>query len=232
MRRRSQITMFLLLAAVLFVVKPAKAQESSGSHASAQSSGQHVLPKTSGETGEEGSEGFKHSPAVQWIARHTGMSVMAAYWVAMLLNFLIVAGFIYAVSRSRVPAMLRARTEAIQQGMKEARASSEDARRRLSDVESRLAKLDAEIAELRTAAEKEAQAEEERIRAAAEEDVRKVLQTAEQEIDAASRQARRELKSLAAGLAVDLAAKKLKIDKSTDQVLVRDFVRQLGEDEK
>ncbi len=230
MRRRSQWAMFLLVAVVILVVRPVMAQESAPAHASAQNSSQHALPKTSGETGEEGSEGFKHSPAVQWIARNTGMSVMAAYWVAMLINFLIVAGFIYAVSRSRVPAMLRARTEAIQQGMKEARAASDDARRRLGEVESRLAKLDSEIAELRTAAEKEAQAEEARIRVAAEEDVRKVLQAAEQEIDAASRQARRELKSLAAGLAVDLAEKKLKVDKTTDQALVRQFVRQLGED--
>ncbi len=43
---------------------------------------------------------------------------------------------------------------------------------------------------------------------------------AEQEIAAASRVAQRDLKSFAAGLAVDLAEKKIHVDDATDKALV------------
>lgn len=175
---------------------------------------------------------YKFSPMVQKLAGFTGLSVRKAYWLSMIVNFTVIALLLVFVMRSKLPSWFSTRTEAIQKGMTEARAASEDARRRLGDVEVRLARLDADIAELRAASDKEAAVDEERIRAAAEEDVRKVLQTAEQEIDAASRQARRELKSLAAELAVGLAEKKLQIDPATDRVLVSDFVRQLGKDGK
>ena len=60
---------------------------------------------------------------------------------------------------------------------------------------------------IRAEAEREAAPEEERIRAAAEEDKRKVVDAAETEIAAIARSARHDLKSFAASLAVDIAAK-------------------------
>ena len=75
-------------------------------------------------------------------------------------------------------------------------------------------------------------AEEARIRQAAEEDKHKVVQAAETEIAAIARNARRELKSYAASLAVDLASRKIRVDEPTDQALVREFVDQLGKDGK
>jgi F0F1-type ATP synthase membrane subunit b/b' len=58
------------------------------------------------------------------------------------------------------------------------------------------------------------------------------VQAAEAEIDAIARNARRELKGFAASLAVDLAAKRLRVDDTTDQALVREFAQQLGKDGK
>ena len=94
----------------------------------------------------------------------------------------------------------------------------------------RLAKLDAEIAAIRTAAEADFSVEEQRIKAAAEQDAKNVIAAAEQEIAAAARTAQRELKSFVADLAVDLAEKKIKVDDATDQALVRAFASQLGKD--
>jgi len=71
---------------------------------------------------------------------------------------------------------------------------------------------------------------EERLRAAAEEDKRKMMEAAESEIAAMARNARNDLKSFAASLAVDIAARKIKVDDSTDQALVRQFVGNLGKD--
>jgi F-type H+-transporting ATPase subunit b len=76
--------------------------------------------------------------------------------------------------------------------------------------------------------EKEAQAEEVRIKQAAEEDIRKVVLAAQQEIEAATKQARRELAAHTADLAVALARKQIHVDAATDQVLVRNFAGKLS----
>src|SRR5439155_711564 len=94
----------------------------------------------------------------------------------------------------------------------------------LSNIEARLSKLDVEIGEMRWAAEQEAANEEMRIKAAAEEDARKIVESAEQEIMAAAKLARRELKAYAADLAVSLAKKQIRVDPSTDQGLMRNFL--------
>ena len=81
---------------------------------------------------------------------------------------------------------------------------------------------------MREAAEKEAAAEETRIKAAAVEDARKIVESAEQEITAAAKMARRALTAYAANLAVSLAAKQIRVDPATDQALVRGFAKELG----
>jgi F0F1-type ATP synthase membrane subunit b/b' len=88
--------------------------------------------------------------------------------------------------------------------------------------------LDQEIAQMRATAEKEAAAEEARIRTAAEEDARRIVESAQQEIAAAAKAARRDLTAYAADLAVSLAAKQIKVDAPTDQALLRRFASQLS----
>ena len=91
-------------------------------------------------------------------------------------------------------------------------------------------RLDSEIASMKAQAESDARAEEERIRTATEQDARKVVELAEQEIAAAGNTARRELKAYAAELAVAIAEKKVHLDLQTDEALVRSFVSGLGKD--
>ena len=71
-------------------------------------------------------------------------------------------------------------------------------------------------------------AEEARIKAAAEEDARKIVESAEQEIAAASKAARRDLTAYAADLAIALAKKQIHVDAGTDSALVRSFADRLG----
>jgi F-type H+-transporting ATPase subunit b len=155
-----------------------------------------------------------------------------AYWLSLIINFGILVAFFWVLMKGKVPQMFRERTATIQKGIKEAQAASADASRRLKTVEERLSKLDSEVAEIRASAERDAVAEEARIRQAAEEDKRKVVEAAETEIAAIARNARRELKSYAATLAVDLASRKIKVDESTDKQLVSGFVDRLGRDGK
>jgi len=178
--------------------------------------------------GEDDAAEFKHSSSVQLLAKITGLSLQHAYWLGVLLNFGILTGLILWLGKKSLPGFFRGRTAAIQKAMADARAASEDANRRLAEIESRLARLDTEIGSMRAAADKDVAAEEERIRAAAAEDVRKVVASAEQEIAAAAKAARRELTAFAADLAVALAKKQVRVDDATDQALVRGFAQELA----
>ena len=171
---------------------------------------------------------FKQSPSVKWVARHLKITTDQAYWLCVVLNFVIVAALIGYGMKKWLPTMFRQRTQAIQKGMEEARRASEDANRRLSEIEDKLGRLDAEIAQLQATASAQADEEAARLKAAAEQEQRRIIQNAEQEIGAAANAARRDLKAYSAELAVSLAEKRIKVDQATDQELVRDFVHQLG----
>jgi F-type H+-transporting ATPase subunit b len=177
---------------------------------------------------EEEHENLKHSVAIRYVARKTGMTVHQAHLLIVVLNFLIVAFLIYWYGRKFVPAAMRSRNESIQRALEEARSASQDANRRLAEIETRLSKLDVEIGQMQTSAEKEAEGEEARIKKAAEEDIRKVVQAAEQEIATAAKQALRELTQHTADLAVALARKQIQVDSATDQALVRNFAGKLS----
>jgi F-type H+-transporting ATPase subunit b len=147
---------------------------------------------------------FKYSPSVQWFAKHLGLDPHRAYFISLIINFGLLALFFWVLLRGKVPAMFRNRTNSIQMAIREARAASAEATERLKSVEARLAKLDSEVSGIRADAEKQ--------------------------IDAIARNARRELKSYASTLAVDIAAKRIHVDENSDQALVREFVDQLGKD--
>ena len=177
---------------------------------------------------DEDAAQFKQSGSVQWIAKKTGLSLQHAYWLAVVLNFAVIAGFLFWAARKYLPRVFRDRTISIQRAMEEARRASEDANRRLSDIESRLSRLGDEIAAMRANAETDVAAEEARIKAAAEADARKIVESAEQEIAAAAKAARRDLTTYAADLAISLAKKQIHVDPGTDSSLVRSFANRLG----
>ena len=187
----------------------------------------HQSREAAGEEKDEMEE-FKHSPSVQMISRLTGLNLQQSYWLSLVLNFAVIAGLIIWAGRKYLPGVFRDRTTAIQKAMQEAQKASEEARRKLAEIESRLMKLDVDIGMMRDAAEKEGAAEEVRIHAATEEDARKIVASAQQEIAAAAKAARRQLTAHAADLAVGLAQKQIHVDAATDQALVRNFAGELG----
>ena len=220
--------LLMLLVASSRPIHALKLQQRPSASDASLSPGQELIKESREAAGEEGSAQFKHSPAVKWISKLTGLSLEESYLLLMGTNFLIVAAVIVWISKKNLPAFFRNRTAMIQKAMEEARQASAEANQRLAEIESRLSRLDAEIAEMRAAAEKEAAAEEERIKAAAEEDARKIVESVGQEVAAAVRTARRELTAYAADLAVALAKKSIHIDPATDQTLVHHFAQQLS----
>ena len=219
---------------MLLFLGAALAQEA-GKHAAANTKS---VEQTSSEAGNANAGVAEILSATTEKAAHTaegwgsklGLSPGASFAVSLGVNFAGIALFIWVLLKTKLPQAFRERTAAIQKGIREAQAASADANRRLSDIEARLSKMDAEVAEIRQSAEREAAAEEERIRKAAEHDAQKIVEGAEAEIQAFARNARRELKGYAASLAVDLAGRRIKVDESTDRALVREFVGQLGKD--
>lgn len=191
--------------------------------------GRRLTRETREAAGEEEDEKgiFKRSPSVGYIAKALGVSIGTASLLSALTNFAIIAGIFIWLGRKYLPGAFRNRSAEIQRAMQEAQKASEEARRKLADIEARLMKLDVEIGMMRDAAEKEGTAEEARIKAAAEEDARKIIASAEQEIAAAAKSARRELTAYAADLAVGLAKKQIHVDATTDETLVHDFAGRL-----
>jgi F-type H+-transporting ATPase subunit b len=176
---------------------------------------------------EEENAQFKYSSIVRGLAHKTGLSKETVYWIFNIINFAILAAGLVWVVRKAMPHGFAPRTAEIQRAIEEARKASADAAVRLGEIENRLGRLDGEIEEIRRAAEADFSAEEQRIKSDAERDAKNVVTSAEQEIAAATRSAQRELKAFAAGLAIDLAEKRIKVDEATDHALVRNFAAQL-----
>lgn len=228
----------ILFAACLTLGSIAVAQDSSSQDQAKQNAEQRntAAEQSSGGDGNAGigeilahtTEQAAHT-ADKW-GRNLGLGPDTSFLISIVLNFIGVFAFFYILLKSKLPQAFRERTAAIQKGIKDAEAASADASSRLNDIESRLAKLNDEVAEIRAAAEHDVAAEEQRIKQAAEEDKQKIIATAQTEIAAIARSARRELKGYAASLAVDLAAREITVDDKTDQALVHEFVDRLGKD--
>ncbi len=238
--------LFILTAALLFVA-PTKASAwqaateptasepaSSASSGSTASTGSTVSTEkpSKKEAAEEADDTaqFKQSPTVLALGRMLGLNGTKTYWLAVIVNFGIIALAVIYMSRLHLPTMFRNRTDSIRKAMDDAKIASDEAKRRLTEIETRLGRLDSEIAGMRASAEKDGAAEEARIRASAEEDKKKIVEAAQQEIATAAKSARRELAAYAADLAVNMASQRIHVDLPADQSLVASFAQNLGKD--
>lgn len=177
---------------------------------------------------DETNRQFKNSPSLKWMAERLRVSKTVAYRLSATFNFVVLVTLIAIPLRSKLPAIFHKRTELIRQALDDAQTASAEANQRLSAIKSHLAKIGCEIGRMQSMADQQWQAEEERVRTAAEENKCRISKAAEREIAAAVNQARRELKAYVAELAVTLAATRIQVDTSTDRELVRSFIDQLG----
>lgn len=192
------------------------------------SAGQELSHVSNEAAGEDETTAFKYSPAVQGIAKITGLSLVTAYWICVVINFAIIAVGVIFLLKSNLPAMFRSRTQGIQKEMEEARRAGQEAQRRLKEIEERLSRMNIEIGEMQVKAEADSKKEEERILASIEEEKKRILQSAELEVEQATSAARRDLQKYAVSLAVELAEKGIRVDADEDKALVEDFASQLA----
>lgn len=171
---------------------------------------------------------YRHAPIVQTIARIVHLPLETTARIFEVINFIILALAILIPLFKFLPRALQKRRHALNEHLNSARKMTEDANARLSAVEAQMAKLDEEIAAIRNRVEEESKQDEARIKAAIEEEKVRIVAAAEQEIDAASAHARRGLRSFAADLAIEQAAKQLELTAETDKALIAEFLHETG----
>ena len=225
----------LAMAALLFApVRHARSQEASPAATTAgeQSTAEGQSSQANKQEVDENDE-YLHSPAVRALGAKLGMNAEQAATAFTVANFLVLAVLVGWLLVKTLPKSFRDRNTAIQRHLVNARTVTEEAHARLSSVEDRLSKLDDQIAAIRAQAEKDSALDEERIKAGVEEEKRKILMAADQEITAATALARRQIQQYAAELAIDQAAHKLVVTAETDRLIVQSFARRLaGDDSK
>ncbi len=179
---------------------------------------------------QDENEAYRKSPSVIAIGKHLGMNPDQSATAFEVFNFAILAIAIGYGLAKFLPRFFRDRNTRIQKHLVDARTATEEARIRLSGIEEKLARLDADIAAMRTQAERETEKEAQRLKAAVEDESRKILASAEQEIAAATIHARQQLQQHAAELAIEQAARKLVVSAETDRLLVQRFAQRLAGD--
>lgn len=208
------------------------APESSTTASGERSTPEAQTPDKKGQETDE-NEAYRHSPMVVKMGGMMGMNPEQSATAFEITNFILLAvAVLYGVVKL-VPGTLRARNSAIQKHLVDARTATEQASARLSSVESRLGKLGSEIAAMRAQAEQDSVRDEARIKAAVEEEKKRILSAADQEIASATIQAQKQLQRFAADLAIEQAARKLAVSAETDRLLVQSFAQRLaGDDSK
>lgn len=146
-----------------------------------------------------------------------------------IVNFLILGGLIGYLIRKNAGPFFAGRSESIARELAESRKLIEESEARARAIDGRLSRLGQEIEQLRAGARTEIAAEHARLEQETAHAVRKVSALAELEITSAGKAARQELKAYTAGLAVELAAQKIRdrITPDTQRALVGSFVRNL-----
>ena len=225
----SMFSLFLLLLSGAVSVS-ARAQASptqTGPGVGEKSTASSAVPAKSEEERDE-NDAFRQSKTVQTMAHMMGMKPNQAALLFTGLNFLVLIAAVGYFAAKNLPKAFRNRSSTIQKQLVDARTATEEAGARLKAVEARLSRLDGDIAAMRQQAELDAKREDQRAREAMEQESVKILAAAENEIQAATATARRDLQHHAAELAIDQAARRLVITAETDRLLVEGFSQRLS----
>ena len=144
-------------------------------------------------------------------------------------NFaLLVAGLGYLTGKNAGP-FFAARSRKIREDMAQAEEMWKAAEARAREVDRKLSSLESEIAAFKNEAQLEAQNETRRMKLQTAAEIARIKEHAEQEIAAAGKAARLELKRYSAHLAIGLAEEKVRgrMTPGAQDALVREFVQDL-----
>ena len=191
---------------------------------------------------EAASQAEKADPAEQirgislWLNKashglHANRNIL--WSIVMVLNTLALFAILYWILfRGKdwsLSGAMRERSQSIRKSIDEAEQSWQQAEQRLAEVEARIANVDRELAALAASAQAEAENEYKRLVAEARDEASTIAHLGQVEIEATAKQARQELKALAATLVVETAERRLRDSMSPelDQEVVRSSLRAL-----
>jgi F-type H+-transporting ATPase subunit b len=162
-------------------------------------------------------------------AAEAGDPLLMWKWI----NFGILALGLGWLMAKHLPGAFQARTASIQQGIAEAQQQKRDADKRAAAVDQKMSALGTEIEAFRVQSRLEMEREGERIREETAAHIRKLEQQSAVEIESAGKTARRELRTYAADLALNLAEQRIRtrLDAGTESALVENFVADLKRQE-
>jgi F-type H+-transporting ATPase subunit b len=145
------------------------------------------------------------------------------------INLALLVGALAYLLRKPLADFFAQRSASIRKGLEEGRKALEASRAQLKSVEEKLQHLEEEIAAFKASAGQEMEAERQRLKLAAAEEAEKILQAARAQTEAAVRAAKVELKSYAAGQAVELAEAiiRRRLDETGRKKLVSDFLAEV-----
>ncbi len=146
-------------------------------------------------------------------------------------NFLILAGGISYLALKKGGPYFSSRSEDIRKGIAESEKLKSEADARVTAVNAKLASLESEIASVRSAILEEQAHENERIQRETASELERIQQRGEQEIAAAGKLARLDLRRHAARLSLELAEQKLRhrMNPEMQASITRSFVQELRE---
>ena len=150
------------------------------------------------------------------------------------INFLILVGGLAYVLRKPLAAFFTSRSAALQKALDEGRKALEDSQAQLRAVEEKLQGLEAEIAAFKASAEREMEAERQRLQQTMAEEAARILESARAQTDTAVRGAKLDLKNYAAQKAVTLAEEliRTRLDDAGRKRLVSQYAATLGSKER
>jgi len=152
-----------------------------------------------------------------------------AKFIAKVVNFLLFFGVLFFLVRKPIANFFSQRVQTIQDNLKLAEKSREEAKRQLDDIQAKMAELDHEISEIETVAKKEAERERERLKAEAEKEAERIVAHARVEVESMKRDAIQSLKAYAAEMALDEAETMIRkaVTESDHQRLFAEFSQKL-----
>ena len=149
--------------------------------------------------------------------------------ILLWVNFaILIGGLVYLTKKYGTP-FLTGRSEKISQDIVEAARVRKEAEARSAEVDRRLANLEVDLAALREESQKELKAQRRYATERSALEMAKIQEHADQEIAAAGKLARLELKRYSAELALALAGQKIqaRMTPATQEALVRGFLNDL-----
>ena len=145
------------------------------------------------------------------------------------INLSLLVGALVYLLKKPVTVFFSDRSASIRKGLEEGRKALEASRAQLKSVEEKLQHLEEEIAAFKASAEKEMEAERQRLKLAEAQEAEKLLQAARAQTEVALRAAKVELKSYAAEQAVQLAEAIIRgrLDEAEQRKLIGEFLAEV-----